>query len=963
SRTTFSGSIDDLRYFHSVDPIKTIKKRKFRSFYPSSEDPTLKLYYRFNEPYGSYTGNNIVLDSSGNSLHERIVNFEVSNRLTGSDNPVLSENVERNPVLFPTFDPVKALNTRLLSSASLYDSFNPNIITKLVPEHYFQEGTDFREFNEELDRLGQGFHTFSNNTPGSKRSELLSPQILIKLLLTYAKFFDELKLMIDGITSSRHTVYEDFDTTPDVFLQERAKDLNVPLPQLFSSGDVAQYLIGLDLGAGKAKAAKSLNEIQNLIWRRILSEAPKMKLHKGTVHSVKSVFRQTGIEPDNIFTFREYGGSKEKSLDASREIKRDVFRFLSFTASFGKETTTVGAQGYPTDSEIPKIKSEFLSGSRIQIGRPEITRTKASTTITIGKTATETGLLAANDTLSITDATGTATTFTFKNAGTSAGSGLAIMATNTVANAPGSEIATAIESIVNSTSGIQVTAAASSNAVVLTQDNFGPAGNQSAPTESSAGANNITGSAFTGGAGFEKRNNSFVHGISSTPSDGLLTSGSFTYEAFYDWEQGYKGVKESLVRLQVTGSSAPSSTEACIANLVAANDKLTLYLHESPSKNDTTELFLTGVNVFDKNVWYVSFGRKAGHDLNTQGTSSFFLRAAKQLNGDIVEQYATSSISMDYTDSLFSNVSATDNISGSFLVVGSQSLQTGGSKYLNNSSVSDAKITNFHGLITNARFFSKNTNRKEYLNRARNYDSYGVDNPLVNYSFSDATTGSFERLVMYTDAKQNTQTSDASGNIRIFDFSQNNFHFQGSNFKSSANVMKNLRVEFEVLSEKFDLNYTRDKVRVRSFQDADNLEQSYFATTPPVYEVLPSEESIDDNRLSLDMSVMKGLNDNILKMFNNFDPLDDALGQPNLIFAESYGDLKALREIYFNNVIEVLDLQKYRDLFKWIDNSFTDIIFSVLPRTTNFLGINFIYESNILERNRFKYLYDEIYMK
>ena len=82
--------------------------------------------------------------------------------------------------------------------------------------------------------------------------------------------------------------------------------------------------------------------------------------------------------------------------------------------------------------------------------------------------------------------------------------------------------------------------------------------------------------------------------------------------------------------------------------------------------------------------------------------------------------------------------------------------------------------------------------------------------------------------------------------------------------------MKNIRVDFETLSNNFDLNHTRNKVRVRSFQDADNLEQGYFATTPPVHEVLPFEESLDDNRLSLDMSVMKGLNENILRIFNNF---------------------------------------------------------------------------------------------
>ena len=70
-----------------------------------------------------------------------------------------------------------------------------------------------------------------------------------------------------------------------------------------------------------------------------------------------------------------------------------------------------------------------------------------------------------------------------------------------------------------------------------------------------------------------------------------------------------------------------------------------------------------------------------------------------------------------------------------------------------------------------------------------------------------------------------------------------------------------------------------------------------------------------------------------------------------------------MREIYFNNIIEVLDLERYRDLFKWVDDSFTEIVYSMIPKTTNFLGINFIYESHVLERNRYQYLYDEIYMK
>ena len=83
----------------------------------------------------------------------------------------------------------------------------------------------------------------------------------------------------------------------------------------------------------------------------------------------------------------------------------------------------------------------------------------------------------------------------------------------------------------------------------------------------------------------------------------------------------------------------------------------------------------------------------------------------------------------------------------------------------------------------------------------------------------------------------------------------------------------------------------------------------------------------------------------------------------HLLFTENYQDLRHLREVYFNNVLEVLNLQKYRELFKWIDNSFTDVVYSLVPRTTNFLGINFVYESHVLERNRFRYYFDEIYLK
>ena len=79
---SFSGSIDDLKMFHKVSPIKQIKSRKFKTYYPPDHDidDSLKLYLKFNEPSGSYSIENYVIDTSGNSLHSKIENFDRNSR-------------------------------------------------------------------------------------------------------------------------------------------------------------------------------------------------------------------------------------------------------------------------------------------------------------------------------------------------------------------------------------------------------------------------------------------------------------------------------------------------------------------------------------------------------------------------------------------------------------------------------------------------------------------------------------------------------------------------------------------------------------------------------------------------------------------------------------------------------------------------------------------------------------------
>ena len=821
---TFSGSLDEFRYYHRHLSDKEILENKNKSV---SGDTGLILYYKFNEPYGTYENNNVILDSSVNSRTEKIKNFIISNRLTGSDSPVKAEDLNRSPVLMPQYNKITNLNTSLLVTASLYDTINPNLITKLIPAHYLQEGNELEGYKSNLGNITNEF-TNLKIARGSLNTQT-GAQLMIKFLLTWAKYFDELKMLIDSFALLKTVSYNDLDTAPDSFLKKLAENYGISLPDLFSQNSFDAFFNGYNFQGSDGKSNLSLFQIQNLVWRRILTDYKSYASTKGTLENVKSIFKNVGIEPDNIFHVREYGGAKEKSLEGSKIKVKDELGFIAFTGSIGNYTQNVDSNGYAVQKS-PYLKSSFLSSSRVEPGAPTI-------------------------------------------------------------------------------------------------------------------------------------KGSFSNGKSNNKSDGLLTSGSFDYHAAYHFPTNFDhNEKQSLVRFNVTGTVAPSNTEACAINLVAdlKAQKLNLYINDSVTGNRTHHLFLTGANLSNDDIWSINFGRTSSEFFDSKLNSKYYLRASSYEPGLSPVVYYTSSFIPEKTDSVFQNIN-NYNKSGSFIVIGSQSFKN--KSYFINGSSGESLETKFTGFVTSINFWSKDYDHQEFVSFVKNPNNVGAKDPSLNYNFLSNVKDSFQQVKLHTSGKQATTSSNAAGKIKIFDFSQRNNHLLGYNFEPNKKVIRNKFLILEKLSNTFDLNSSDNKIRIRSIADPSLLENNEFASTSPVYEVDPSEEVIDDMRFSLDISVMKGLNDNILDVFSDFSFLENALGKPNLLFSESYPDLIQMRKVYFENLLEKMDLNKYKSLFKWLDNAFTDIVFSSLPRNTKFLGINFIYEQHMLERNKLRYLFDEIYLK
>ena len=105
------------------------------------------------------------------------------------------------------------------------------------------------------------------------------------------------------------------------------------------------------------------------------------------------------------------------------------------------------------------------------------------------------------------------------------------------------------------------------------------------------------------------------------------------------------------------------------------------------------ELPLTGVNIFDGNIWSIAAGRVTAAESGNHPSASYFLRAARQSFGDLSEVYTTSSFYLEDPDGnanriIWANATANHNVSGSFITVGSQSLgMTTSTRYLNSTSV------------------------------------------------------------------------------------------------------------------------------------------------------------------------------------------------------------------------------------------------------------------------------------
>jgi len=447
-------------------------------------------------------------------------------------------------------------------------------------------------------------------------------------------------------------------------------------------------------------------------------------------------------------------------------------------------------------------------------------------------------------------------------------------------------------------------------------------------------------------------------------NDGLLTSGSFTFESHFIFDQSNTS-DSSIVRLVSTGAfdDKPLLFNVILqqSGTIGGNNG-NLILSAAYSSNTSDQPFsleMKNLPVYDGYPFYVSFGRNK----ISENTSDVFLRFGKNVGQNLFVTQSLKTVTINSTDDVLSTISSDYNASGTMFQIGTTTVQTNASSiFLNNSTLPDqSRLAKFGGKASQIRFWSKHLSGSEWNEHVRNPLSVGVKTPAVNFNFVTSESGSFERLRIDCGLEQQITSSDSLGEITLVDLSQNGFNLSGSNFSASSQVIGGFEVLSNPIDPYFDESSTDQKVRVNSWESESNSEL-YGGKFGTSYSIDPFENSNDDNRFGIEISVARAINEDMTLMFGGHETIDNLYGNAADAFSLEYTGERNLRDIYFNRLV---DAPVYNNVFlfaKWFELNLEPLIAQMIPFNTNFLGSNFVLESHFLERKKVKYGWSDIYL-
>jgi hypothetical protein len=107
---------------------------------------------------------------------------------------------------------------------------------------------------------------------------------------------------------------------------------------------------------------------------------------------------------------------------------------------------------------------------------------------------------------------------------------------------------------------------------------------------------------------------------------------------------------------------------------------------------------------------------------------------------------------------------------------------------------------------------------------------------------------------------------------------------------------------------------------------------------------------------SVESSMYDAISRKALEFFSTVVDFNNLVGQPVNKYKTSYKELDKLKQLFFEKVENSPDLDKYVNLYKWVDDALESVLGNLIPASANASDkVRTIIESHILERNKIHY--------
>ena len=448
----------------------------------------------------------------------------------------------------------------------------------------------------------------------------------------------------------------------------------------------------------------------------------------------------------------------------------------------------------------------------------------------------------------------------------------------------------------------------------------------------------------------------------------------FTYETeifFPKFVNFPDGNLPKLETVSLFGIHSASTTPDSTDTTVPANDPAGLKVYAATNDNNKTYFYVTSSqgefptltssyyeNVYENQKWNFALRIKPekypfSSEAVSSPTASYEFYGVNYDLGVKRNEFSVSA-SVNITDT-----------AGPFLTGSSKRIYLG------------ADRTNITGALqnkTNTRFISSRVwfdylTDTELQNHAIDVSSFGRSHPERNtFVFEGPLSGTYipkiETLALYWNF-DNVTGSDSSGKFLVRDITSGsstgsvnrypvadysdlvgpNYSGQGSEFAESSTDVVDFKFIDSSRQQLPENLYTSDLVKVLSRDDTlftrlSRPNKYFFAVEASMYDTISKA---------------------MLGFFASISDFNNLIGEPANMYRPNYKAMEKLRYLFFQNITNDPDVEKYINLYKWLDGALDGVLNNLIPASANAADkARSVIESHILERSKYRHKYTKI---